>query len=532
MTQSLTRRTAIKSLFCTAAAFGIPALSGKGGIFSEQALALPQDFNPGYELGEKIYVPVRSSVLNEERTAELIVPPEFNSDSRSKEKYDAIYILDGIRAYHYVAYDYLRGEGFIPKRTILVGLLGLKDTPTRYRDFTPTRATLNSGGADRYLQFLREELVPLIGEKYHTSSERSALVGGSMGGLFVIHALLNAPTLFKSYVALDPSLWWDGGVMNVEFQRKVASLKDLHRALWVNGREGEGMHEMGIDRLQATLQRQAPSSLTWRCQPNSNETHLTTWFKGFWDGIKFCYGGYYPGGIGFKPMNGVVLKDMPFHVWCYQREASSYIRYTLDGSEPTLSSPSLSFENTLRLSKDAILTSKAFCAREEYDTATTGKFKVGSALHGVASLNGGETPGGLRFTYYEGDWDGPRDPAGLRSERAGRADRNFDLGTLPDNGSFICVLEGFLKIDVDAHYIFELSDPGHSKVFVGDVQVIGDHFDSSGGESYVLPLQKGFHSFRVVYFHRKGDRNLAPVYWKQQTQDDCPIPLEHLYSRA
>jgi hypothetical protein len=66
-------------------------------------------------LGEKIYVPLRSSILNEDRTAEVILPREFKADS--DQKYEAIYILDGIRAYHYVAYDYLRGEGFIPKRT-------------------------------------------------------------------------------------------------------------------------------------------------------------------------------------------------------------------------------------------------------------------------------------------------------------------------------------------------------------------------------------------------------------------------------
>jgi predicted alpha/beta superfamily hydrolase len=530
MTRHLTRRTALKSLFCAAASFGMPGSLGKQGICSAYpAPEFPQEYNPGYELGEKIYVPVRSSVLNEDRTAELIVPREFKPES--DDKYDAIYILDGIRAYHYVAYDYLRGEGFIPKRTVLVGLLGLKDTPTRFRDFTPTRTSQDSGGADRYLQFLKTELVPIINEKYRITSERSALVGGSMGGLFVIHALLNAPTLFKSYVALDPSLWWDEGVVNAEFRRKAGSLANLHRVLWVNGREGEGMHEMGVDRLQASLQTQAPSGLTWMCRADANETHLTTSIKGFWDGVKFCYGGYYANEIGFKPMNGIVLKDTPFHVWCYERDASNYIRYTLDGSEPTLNSPHVAFENKFRLSKDATLRIKAFCAREEYDTAAAGKFRAGTALPGIASVQG-VSPGGLRFAYYEGDWDGPRDVAGLKPDRLGRADREFDLDKLPANATFICVLEGFLMIDADAHYIFELSDQGHSKVFVGDIQVIGDHFNSGGGESYILPLQKGFHRFRVVYFHRKGGRNLAPVYWKQETQDDSPIPLERLYGRT
>jgi hypothetical protein len=110
----------------------MPDLLANRHTFSSYAALEPaQEYNPGYELGEKIYVPLRSSILNDDRTAEVILPREFKADS--DDKYDAVYILDGIRAYHYVAYDYLRGEGFIPKRTILVGLLGLKDTPTRYR---------------------------------------------------------------------------------------------------------------------------------------------------------------------------------------------------------------------------------------------------------------------------------------------------------------------------------------------------------------------------------------------------------------
>jgi hypothetical protein len=78
------------------------------------------------------------------------------------------------------------------------------------------------------------------------------------------------------------------------------------------------MREMAIDQLEATLRTQAPGDLAWMCRPYPNETHLTTWIKGFWDGMKFSYGGYYANGIGFKPMNGIILKDRPFCVWCYK----------------------------------------------------------------------------------------------------------------------------------------------------------------------------------------------------------------------
>jgi hypothetical protein len=385
----------------------------------------------------------------------------------------------------------------------------LKDTPTRSRDFTPTRTSPNTGGADRYLTFLKDELVPVINKKYRTSAERSALVGGSLGGLFVIHTLLSAPTLFQSYVALDPSLWWDGGIVNATFQRKIGDLKNLHRVLWVSGREGEAMREMGIDRMEASLRTLAPFDLTWRCRSYANETHLSTWIKGFWDGVKFCYGGYYAQGIGFKPRNGIVLKDKPFPVWCYQREASSYIRYTLDGSEPTLHSPAISPENRFRLSNDATLTIKSFCTREQYNTTATGQFRVGSALPSLDHLEEGVVPGGLRFAYYEGEWERPPDVSGLKPDRVGRADRNFDPGKLPSQATFLCLLDGFLQIKADGYYIIELGDQGDSKVFLGSMQVIGDDFDSGGGATFLLPLRKGFYSFRVVYFHRKGGPQLS-----------------------
>jgi hypothetical protein len=105
MRPHLTRRTAVKTLFCGVACFGLPDCFVKRIFPADPALAFSQEYNPGYELGEKIYVPVRSSVLNEDRTAEVILPREFKTDS--DDRYDAIYILDGIRAYHYVAYDYL-----------------------------------------------------------------------------------------------------------------------------------------------------------------------------------------------------------------------------------------------------------------------------------------------------------------------------------------------------------------------------------------------------------------------------------------
>ena len=65
-----------------------------------------------------------------------------------------------------------------------------------------------SGGAERFTQFLADELIPTIERTYPTSGHRT-LIGHSYAGLFTIHTLIHHPDLFRNYVAIDPSLDWD-----------------------------------------------------------------------------------------------------------------------------------------------------------------------------------------------------------------------------------------------------------------------------------------------------------------------------------
>jgi uncharacterized protein len=66
-----------------------------------------------------------------------------------------------------------------------------------------------AGGADSFAHFLRDDLKPLISRKYEINAERQALVGHSLGGLFVLHVAFSFPNLFSDYVAGSPSVWWD-----------------------------------------------------------------------------------------------------------------------------------------------------------------------------------------------------------------------------------------------------------------------------------------------------------------------------------
>ena len=86
----------------------------------------------------------------------------------------------------------------------------------RTKHLTPTVVTEvagTTGGGEKYLRFIREELIPLIDSKYATNPQDRTLFGHSLGGLFTLYALFRHPDTFSRYIAGSPSLRWDNGVL-------------------------------------------------------------------------------------------------------------------------------------------------------------------------------------------------------------------------------------------------------------------------------------------------------------------------------
>ena len=87
----------------------------------------------------------------------------------------------------------------------------------RARDLTPTVSSrfeqsqekqgrkVTSGGAEQFLAFIENELIPLIEKEYRSSAGKRILAGHSFGGLFTLYALFKRPALFAAYVAASPS---------------------------------------------------------------------------------------------------------------------------------------------------------------------------------------------------------------------------------------------------------------------------------------------------------------------------------------
>ncbi|MGD9560905.1 MAG: alpha/beta hydrolase [Pyrinomonadaceae bacterium] len=155
---------------------------------------------------------INSKVLNESRRMNVYVPSGY-SDSKSL-RLPVLYMPDGG-----IAEDFLHIAGLVQ---VSVGngtmrpflLVGIENTQRR-RDMTGPTLNENDkkiapqvGGSAAFRKFIRDELMPEVNKRYRTTGE-TAIVGESLTGLFVLETLVLQPDLFDTYIAFDPSLWWN-----------------------------------------------------------------------------------------------------------------------------------------------------------------------------------------------------------------------------------------------------------------------------------------------------------------------------------
>jgi predicted alpha/beta superfamily hydrolase len=80
--------------------------------------------------------------------------------------------------------------------------------------------------------------MPEVEKRYRVTPEK-AIVGESLAGLFVVETLALEPDLFDTYIAIDPSLWWNGGQLAkrlIAHPPSAASRKTLAIAASADGR--------------------------------------------------------------------------------------------------------------------------------------------------------------------------------------------------------------------------------------------------------------------------------------------------------
>lgn len=133
--------------------------------------------------------------------------------------YPIIYVLDGNAAFPLAAHISRNVErrqpitGIGPALVIGIGYAGDNDyhLKARARDYTLAAGTHDpaaEGGAERFLDFVEQELKPQVSSMFTVNPKKQAIFGHSYGGLLVLHALFTRPDAFSTYLAASPSIWW------------------------------------------------------------------------------------------------------------------------------------------------------------------------------------------------------------------------------------------------------------------------------------------------------------------------------------
>jgi len=220
---------------------------------------------------------MRSQALDETRRINVYLPA--GHAEHPDQRLPVLYMPDGG-----IAEDFLHVAGLLQ---VSIGngtmrpfmLVGIENTQRR-RDMTPPTHVDKDhtiapviGGAAAYRRFLREELIPEINHRYRTTGEK-AIVGESLAGLFVLDTLRESPELFDTYIAFDPSLWWDDASMTKTNCAWLKTHPALRNRVYVASSSEPALEPL-IRKWSVAMVRCAPPGMHWQYQPMPDETHAT-----------------------------------------------------------------------------------------------------------------------------------------------------------------------------------------------------------------------------------------------------------------
>ncbi len=238
----------------------------------------------GRVLGDEEAVPgasrvtMQSSVLGEDRECFVHLPEGYAAAPAAR--YPVLYVLDGTSQSGHTAESagLLARVGLIPPM-IVVGVPSV-NSDTRNRDYTPPEMRLDTdapagpkGAADRFLSFLRTEVIVRIERDYRTTRPRM-LAGWSRGGLFVVYSELEDPALFDARFAHSPALWREDDQIVSRLEKALAAQTLPPRLLYLSlGDQEDEKMTSAFRHAAAVLGRDAPATLRWRADFSTGGQH-------------------------------------------------------------------------------------------------------------------------------------------------------------------------------------------------------------------------------------------------------------------
>jgi predicted alpha/beta superfamily hydrolase len=231
-------------------------------------------------------------VAGQQYELQILLPSGYAS---STKKYPVVYLMDSQWDFPNVKsiYGQQYFDGFIPE-LIVVGVTwgGVNPNPDslRARDYTPTNEArlIQSGGADHFLDFMKNELFPFMEANYKVDNDNRTLMGCSLGGLFTLYTLFTHTDMFTGYAAASPAVAWDNEVLYK--YEKIFAEKKLSKLLRVYITVGDVERGRPVfEKFAANMLSRKYSNVNLRSKVLENTGHSGTKSETYSRGLQYVF---------------------------------------------------------------------------------------------------------------------------------------------------------------------------------------------------------------------------------------------------
>lgn len=231
---------------------------------------------------------IQSQILGEERTVLVRVPAGY---ARGTQKFPVAYMLDAHSPQNAMMAGILDQQAWSDKMPEMI-LVGIQNVD-RLRDMTPTRGERGGGGgADKFLQFIEKEVIPLIEKTYRTQPFR-LIAGHSLAGLVTVYCLVSRPDLFNAYIAASPVLHWDNNFVIKQARTVFEKNPDLKKVLTV-ALGDEPDYLKGYNEFKELVTKRGPGKLDSLFQQFPDENHGSVVLPAYLAGLRKIFKGWEP----------------------------------------------------------------------------------------------------------------------------------------------------------------------------------------------------------------------------------------------
>jgi len=217
---------------------------------------------------------IESNILEEKRDIQIFIPEGYED---SPNDFPVLYLMDGQRFFlHAVSLQQSFRQYELTPGFIVVGITN--QYPSRFNHF--------GEGKEKFLSFLKEEVIPYVEENFRVNKSKRILFGWEYGAGFAFHSLLTQPHLFDAYLLASPYPILDE-VQNLD---RLDSLKKV-LVYAVSPDEFEINH--AVDKLDSLISAKTIDGLETLELRLENEEHRSTGYATLYHGLRY-YFRFYP----------------------------------------------------------------------------------------------------------------------------------------------------------------------------------------------------------------------------------------------